>query len=116
LASVEPDMLVLADRGFYSREFWEEAAATGAQLLWRVQSALKLHVVTELADGSYLSVLLTTIERQRLRRHQARGLRTVPQGPMVRVIEYDIANRETHSGTPIPADHHHPRSGAGLSC
>jgi len=101
LASVEPGMLLLADRGFYSREFWEEAAATGAQLLWRVQSALKLHVVTELADGSYLSVLLTTIERQRLRRHQARGLHTVPQGPIVRVIEYDIANRDTHSGTPI---------------
>lgn len=101
LASVEPGMLVLADRGFYSREFWQEAAATGAQLLWRVQSALHLHVVTELADGSYLSVLLTTIERQRLRRHQARGLTTVPQGPMVRVIEYDITNRDTHSGSPI---------------
>lgn len=101
LASVEPGMLVLADRGFYSREFWQEAAATGAQLLWRVQSALHLHVVTELADGSYLSVLLTTIERQRLRRHQARGLTTVPQGPMVRVIEYDITNRDTQSGSPI---------------
>lgn len=81
LASVTSDMLVLADRGFYSREFWGQAAATGAQLLWRVQSGLKLHAVTELADGSYLSVLLTTIERQRIRRHQARGLDTVPQGP-----------------------------------
>jgi hypothetical protein len=56
LASIDPGMLVLADRGFYSRAFWDEAAATGAQLLWRVQSSLKLHVVTELADGSYLSV------------------------------------------------------------
>ncbi|WP_235677766.1 IS4 family transposase [Mycolicibacterium sarraceniae] len=101
LASVEPGMLVLADRGFYSREFWQEATATGAELLWRVQSALKLHVVTDLADGSYLSVLLTTIERQRLRRHEARGLHAVPRGPMVRVIEYDITNRETHSGSPI---------------
>ena len=101
LASIDPGMLVLADRGFYSRAFWDEAAATGAQLLWRVQSSLKLHVVTELADGSYLSVLLTDIERQRIRRHRARGLDTVPQGPTVRVIEYDIANRETHSGSPI---------------
>ena len=48
LASIDPGMLVLADRGFYSRAFWDEAAATGAQLLWRVQSSLKLHVVTEL--------------------------------------------------------------------
>lgn len=33
LASLTPDMLLLADRGFYSRAFWNEAAATGAQLL-----------------------------------------------------------------------------------
>jgi IS4 transposase len=94
-------MLLLADRGFYSREFWDEAAATGAQLLWRVQSSLKLHVVTELPDGSYLSVLLTDIERQRIRRHRARGLDTVPEGTPVRVIEYDITNRDTDGGSPI---------------
>lgn len=101
LASVEPGMLVLADRGFYSREFWDEAAATGAELLWRVQAALHLPVVTELADGSYLSVLISTVERQRLRRHQARGLNVAPQGTRVRVIEYDITNRDTQSGSPI---------------
>ena len=101
LASIEPGMLVLADRGFYSREFWDEAAATGAELLWRVQAALQLHVITELADGSYLSVLLTTVERQRLRRYQARGLNVAPQGTRVRVIEYDITNRDTQSGSPI---------------
>jgi hypothetical protein len=101
LARIDPGMLVLADRGFYSRQFWDEAAATGAQLPWRVQSSLKLHMITELADGSYLSVLLTDIERQRIRRHRARGLGTVPQGPTVRVIEYHIANHETDSGSPI---------------
>jgi hypothetical protein len=101
LASVEPGMLVLADRGFYSREFWDEAAATGAQLLWRVQSSLTLHVITELPDGSYLSVLLTDIERQRIRRHRARGLDTVPEGTPVRVIEYDITNRDNDGGSPI---------------
>src|SRR4029077_11989863 len=97
----DPGMLVLADRGFYSRAFWDEAAATGAQLRWRVQSSLKLHVVTALRDRSYLRVLYTDIERQRIRRHRARGLHTVPQGPTVRVIEYDIANRDTQSGSPI---------------
>ncbi|MEX3657290.1 IS4 family transposase [Mycolicibacterium fortuitum] len=101
LASFESDMLVLADRGFYSHQLWQEAAATGAQLLWRVQSGLLLHPVTELSDGSYLSVLLTTSERQRLRRQQARGLATVPHGPTVRVIEYDITNRDTNDGSPI---------------
>ena len=101
LGSIDPGMLVLADRGFYSRAFWDEAADTGAQLLWRVQSSLRLHVVTDLADGSYLSVLLTDIERQRIRRHRARGLHTVPRGPTVRVIEYDITNRDSQSGSPI---------------
>ena len=46
-------------------------------------------------------MLLTDIERQRIRRHRARGLDTVPHGPTVRVIEYDIANRETDGGSPI---------------
>jgi hypothetical protein len=101
LANLTPEMLLLADRGFYSRQFWNEATDTGAQLLWRVQSSLKLHVVTELADGSYLSVLLTDIERQRIRRHRARGLNTLPQGPTVRVIEYNITNRDNHDGSPI---------------
>lgn len=102
LASFTADMLVLADRGFYSREFWQEATASRAHLLWRVQSTLKLHVVTELADGSYLSVLLTPpIERQRIRRHQSRGLTTVPHGPITRVIEYDIPNRDTDA-SPSP--------------
>jgi hypothetical protein len=63
LTSFEPGMLVIADRGFFSHEFWREAAATGADLLWRVQSGLKLHVVAELPDGSYLSRLMTAVER-----------------------------------------------------
>jgi hypothetical protein len=113
-ASVEPGMLLLADRRFYSREFWDEAAETGAELLWRVQSSLTLHVVTELADGSYLSMLLTDIERQRIRRHRACGLDTVPEGTPVRVVEYDITNRDNNGGSPIGVDHHHPRSGSGL--
>ena len=114
LASVEPGMLVLADRGFYSRAFWDEAAATGAQLLWRVQSSLKLHVVTELADGSYLSVLLTDIDRQRIRRHRARGPGYRPAGPHGAC--HRVRHRQPRQPGWIahPADHHHPRSRAGL--
>ncbi|MFD4433614.1 IS4 family transposase, partial [Nocardia sp. NPDC058497] len=71
---------MIADRGFFSHEFWCEAADTGADLLWRVQSSLKLHVVQQLPDGSYLSRLMTDVERQRIRRHRARGLDTAPEG------------------------------------
>jgi hypothetical protein len=101
LASVEPDMLILADRGFYSHALWDEVADTGAELLWRVQSMLSLPVVSELDDGSYLSVLVNPTEYQRLRRARARGYDPTPQGTQVRVIEYDIANRDSGSGSPI---------------
>lgn len=101
LANLEPGMLLLADRGFYGREFWQEAADTGAQLLWRVQVPMQLPVITELADGSYLSVLMSPSEYQRRRRLMSRGENITPQGAQVRVIEYDIANRETQSGSPI---------------
>lgn len=101
LTSFEPGMLVIADRGFFSHEFWREAAATGADLLWRVQSGLKLHVVAELPDGSYLSRLMTAVERQRVRRHHTRGVGAVPGGVTVRVVEYEITNREGDALGPI---------------
>jgi hypothetical protein len=50
-------MLVLADRNFPGYDLWGRAAATGADLLWRVGSSFPLPVVTVLADGSYLSRL-----------------------------------------------------------
>jgi hypothetical protein len=37
LGSLDGQMLVLADRGFFSYAFWKQARATGAQLLWRVK-------------------------------------------------------------------------------
>lgn len=48
-------MLVLADRGIYSYKRWARAAATGADLLWRVPSTLILRPVAVLADGSYIA-------------------------------------------------------------
>ena len=40
-----PGMLVIADRGFYSYRLWQAAAASGADLLWRLQSGPNLPVV-----------------------------------------------------------------------
>lgn len=48
-------MLLLADRNFFGFELWEEAAATGADLLWRVSSSHSLKKMQDLPDGSYLS-------------------------------------------------------------
>ena len=52
---LEDGMLCLADRGIYSYSLWTAAAATGAELLWRVQKGIRLPEVQRLADGSYLS-------------------------------------------------------------
>ena len=50
------------------------AAATGADLLWRVRSNLRLPRVAVLADGSHLSVVYPS---EKDRRHKPRTLQTV---------------------------------------
>lgn len=52
---LEEGMLCLADRGIYSYSLWTAAAATGAELVWRVQKGIGLPEGQRLADGSYLS-------------------------------------------------------------
>jgi hypothetical protein len=73
------DMLLLADRGFYSFKLWRLAQANGAALLWRVQSSLKLPVEQKLSDGSYLSRVYDSKDRGRR------------NGAQVRVIEYTLS-------------------------
>jgi len=80
LGKLDASMLVLADRNFPGYELWRDAAATGAQLLWRVGASFSLPIVHVLVDGSYLSRL------------------TVPAGKefhgqepaVVRVVEYQL--------------------------
>ena len=72
------DMLVMADRGFYSFKLWQIASATDAALLWRVSSTIKLPAQQILVDGSYLSTVYDSADSAR--RH----------GVTVRVIEYDL--------------------------
>jgi Insertion element 4 transposase N-terminal/Transposase DDE domain len=60
LASLKPGMLCLADRGFNGFEHWEQARATGAELLWRCGVNRKLPVLRTLDDGSYISSIRPT--------------------------------------------------------
>ena len=55
-----PGMLVLADRGFYGFRLWAQAAATGADLLWRVKTNLRPRHQETLADGSWLATIIPT--------------------------------------------------------
>ena len=52
------DMIVLADRGFYSYDLWTTAMDGGAQLLWRVSKTVDLPVLEQYHDGSFRSELL----------------------------------------------------------
>jgi hypothetical protein len=92
LAQVEPDMLITADRGFFSYQLWKRALDTDAELLWRVPATVRLPVITELADGSYLSELLPKQLKTDLHRGQKRR---IPDGARipVRVLEYQMSNR-----------------------
>ena len=93
------DELLTADRNFYSWPAWDTAAATGAALLWRAPTQLTLPIVTVLADGTYLTVLINPKVRGAGRRERiltaARdGLDIHPdEAHLVRVVEYDIGDR-----------------------
>ena len=94
LPHFQPNMLVLADRGFFSYELWKQAVETGAALLWRITTSVRLPVLAQLPDGSYLSELLP----KQLKTDLNRGMkRRVPDEVLipVRVIEYRITNRDT---------------------
>lgn len=87
LDRLDPSMLCLADRGFYSFTAWAAAAATGADLLWRVSRPLKLDPIEELPDGSYLAEVFDSV-KDRKRRHPS----------TVRVIEYSIEDGRDPEG------------------
>jgi hypothetical protein len=53
-------MLVLADRGLYGFSLWNQAAATGADLLWRVNATLRPRHLETLPDGSWLAPITPT--------------------------------------------------------
>ena len=99
IGAFEPNMLVMADRNFYSFELWTQAVATGADLLWRVTATVTLPVVEPLPDGSYRSVVInpkiTGTRRQKLIDQVRSGYQVAADAAMpIRVIEYDIPDRE----------------------
>jgi hypothetical protein len=93
------DWLLIADRLFYNWADWKAAAASGAQLLWRVKADLSLPVIEIVPDGSYSSVLINPkirgAARQRLVDAARAGQDLHPEQAVgVRVIEYTIPDRD----------------------
>lgn len=74
------DALCFADRNFFSYALWNEALATGAALLWRVQSNLILPKLKRLPDGSYLTKIYPSSKARAKDRN----------GVLARLIEYRL--------------------------
>ena len=80
LPALREGMLCLGDRNFFGFALWNQARATGADLLWRVKKNLRLSCEKRLPDGSYLSRIYPS---ERDWRHKTNGV-------VVRVIDYRL--------------------------
>jgi hypothetical protein len=94
------DWLLTADRGFYSFDAWGRALRSGADLLWRAPTQLRLPLVAWLPDGTYLSVLIKPGLREAARSvliEDAKAGRELDpeRAHLVRVVEYDVPDRDS---------------------
>jgi Insertion element 4 transposase N-terminal/Transposase DDE domain len=78
--ALKKGMLCLADRYYVGYELWQQAAAGGADLLWRARTNARLDRDQVLPDGSYLSRIYASTSD---RRNQRRGI-------VVRAIDYQL--------------------------
>ncbi|GAB3853073.1 transposase [Dactylosporangium cerinum] len=95
---LRPDELLTADRNFYSFDAWSAAVRTGAALLWRAPTQLRLPVLEVLADGTFTSVVIDPqirgARRDRIVEAARVGRELDPdQAHLVRVVEYDVPDR-----------------------
>jgi len=98
ITDLQPGMLLLADRNYYSFNRWHDAAVTGTHLLWRIRAkpgkgTMHLPIHTLLPDGSYLSTLRepNLARKARSRRTGAgTGLQQRRPDLTVRVIDHTI--------------------------
>ena len=84
LADLAPEMLLMADRGFFSYTAWKDSATTGAALLWRIKANAVLPIHEDYDDGSYLSAVYPSPK------DRAKNKNGIP----VRVIEYEVTTGE----------------------
>jgi hypothetical protein len=91
LGSLTPDMLVMADRGFYGFDLWRQYRFSGAELLWRVTTNLQLPALEVFPDGSYRSEI-TNQNRARKTRISADNIDDIRLATHigVRVVEYQV--------------------------
>jgi hypothetical protein len=92
--SMTAGMLVLADRNFAGIQLMSAAAATGAELLWRMPANFSLTVKQVLPDGTYLTELIA--------RNGGKG--RVRRRLTVRIIEYSVLTTDATTDTDTDTD------------
>ena len=85
---LEPGMVLLADRGFTGFALWRQAAATGADLLWRAKNNVTPRQIEVLADGSWLGEM------------RLNNAKLNTEHIVVRVVDYTVA--DGRDGNPGP--------------
>lgn len=92
ITRLRPGMLCLADRYFFGYSLWQEAAKSGADLLWRMKINANLPCNERLDDKSYLSKIYRS---EKDRRHERNGR-------IVRVIEYTLDEEQSEKDSTEP--------------
>ena len=75
---LEPGMVLLADRGFTGFALWQQAAATGADLLWRAKHNVHPRQIEVFDDGSWLGEM------------RLNNTKLSTDAVIVRVVEYHV--------------------------
>ena len=84
---LEPGMVLLADRGFTGFALWQQAAATGADLLWRAKNNVHPRQIEVFDDGSWLGEM------------RLNNTKLSTDAVVVRVVEYHVDDgRDTQMG------------------
>jgi len=84
LPHLQPGMLLLCDRGFFSYNLWKSVVLRGVHLLARLSKGMILKPITRLPDGSYLAkIYANRYDRETDRR-----------GIVVRAIKYTLDDRQ----------------------
>jgi hypothetical protein len=80
LPHLQPGMLLLCDRGFFSYNLWKNVVSQGVHLLARLSKGMVLEAIEKLSDGSYLAkIYANSYDRKKDR-----------LGIVVRVIKYRL--------------------------
>jgi Insertion element 4 transposase N-terminal/Transposase DDE domain len=95
LGDLQAGMLVIFDRGFFSYDFFAQAKETGAELLFRVTAKLTLPMLERLPDSSFLSAVTPNRVSAPATLGEARWRAAAGQAVIVRVVEYQITDRDT---------------------